>query len=57
MSPLLLLAFVATYFALLLGVAWRTSRNVSEAGFYTGARSSHWACRPGQRWPGWTRPA
>ena len=43
MSPLALSLFVAAYFALLLGVAWFTSRRVSEAGFFTGARSSHWA--------------
>ncbi len=43
MSRLALFGFVAAYFALLLVVAWRTSRKVSEAGFFTGARSSHWA--------------
>ena len=43
MSPTWLFGFVAAYFALLLGVAWRTSRHVSEAGFFTGARASHWA--------------
>lgn len=38
-----LFGVVAAYFGLLLAVAWRTSRLVSEAGFFTGARSSHWA--------------
>jgi len=43
MSPLALCGFVAAYFALLLGVAWFTSRQVSEAGFFNGGRASHWA--------------
>ena len=42
MSPALLLAIVLGYFALLLAVAWRTSRGASGADFYIGSRRSHW---------------
>jgi hypothetical protein len=42
MSPGLLLAFVVGYFALLLGVAWWTSRHADNDAFFIGNRSSHW---------------
>lgn len=42
MSPTLLLAIVLGYFALLLAVAWRTSRGASSADFFIGSRRSHW---------------
>lgn len=42
MSAALLLAFVLGYFALLLAVAWRTSRRADNAGFFIGNRSSAW---------------
>lgn len=37
-----LLAFVLGYFALLLGVAWWTSRRTSNEAFFTGGRASPW---------------
>ena len=43
MSPSALFAFVAAYFALLLLVAWRTSRHAGNEGFFIGQRRSHWA--------------
>ncbi len=42
MSPGILLFFVATYFLLLLAVAWVTSRNSSNDSFFIGNRNSHW---------------
>ena len=42
MSPLVLLAFVAGYFMLLLGVAWYTSRNATNDSFFIGNRNSNW---------------
>ncbi|GAB2864265.1 sodium:solute symporter [Pseudoduganella ginsengisoli] len=42
MSPALLFAIVLAYFALLLGVAWRTSRNATNASFFIGNKNSHW---------------
>jgi Na+/proline symporter len=42
MSPLLLLAFVLAYFALLLGVAWVSSRGADNDSFFTGNRRSPW---------------
>jgi Na+/proline symporter len=44
MVPLseLLLTIVFGYFALLLGVAWRTSRGASESAFYSGEKRSLW---------------
>jgi Na+/proline symporter len=42
MSPGLLLTVVLGYFALLLAVAWRTSRGASSADFFIGSRRSHW---------------
>ena len=42
MSPAVLLAVVLGYFALLLAVAWRTSRGASSADFFIGSRRSHW---------------
>jgi len=41
-SAPLLLAFVASYFALLLGVAWWTSRRADNDSFFAGNKSSHW---------------
>ena len=42
MSPVLLFSFVLAYFALLLGVAWLTSRNANNQSFYIGNKSSNW---------------
>jgi Na+/proline symporter len=42
MSPWVLLAFVIAYFAILLGVAWRTSRNSNNETFFIGNKSSNW---------------
>lgn len=42
MSPLLLLTVVLTYFALLLGVAWWSSRAADNQSFFIGNRNSHW---------------
>ena len=43
MSPALMLTVVLGYFALLLAVAWRTSRGADDESFFIGNRSSHWA--------------
>ena len=42
MSPTVLLAFVAAYFALLYAVAWHTGRRADTAAFFVGSRHSHW---------------
>ena len=42
MSGTLLFSFVIGYFALLLGVAWYTSRNSNNESFFIGNRSSNW---------------
>jgi Na+/proline symporter len=42
MSPILLCFFVLAYFALLLGVAWRTSRHATNDSFFIGNKSSNW---------------
>ena len=42
MSPILLFSFVLAYFALLLGVAWLTSRNANNQSFFIGNKSSNW---------------
>lgn len=42
MSAALLLGFVLGYFALLLAVAWWTSRRADDAAFFIGSRSSSW---------------
>ncbi len=42
MSPYFLFAFVLLYFLLLLGVAWRTSRNADNNSFFIGNRNSNW---------------
>lgn len=42
MSPALLLTFIIGYFALLLFVAWLTSRNSNNESFFIGNRSSNW---------------
>ena len=42
MSPALLFFFVIAYFALLLGVAWFTSRNADNESFFIGNRKSNW---------------
>ena len=42
MSPQVLLVFVVGYFALLLGVAWYTSRNSNNDSFFIGNRNSNW---------------
>lgn len=42
MSPTLLFCFVIAYFALLLGVAWVTSRKSDNESFFIGNRKSNW---------------
>ena len=42
MSPQILFIFVIGYFALLLGVAWYTSRNSNNESFFIGNRNSNW---------------
>jgi len=42
MSPLLLFSFVVAYFALLLFVAYRTSRGSDNESFFIGNRNSNW---------------
>lgn len=42
MSPQILFTFVIGYFALLLGVAWYTSRNSDNESFFIGNRNSNW---------------
>lgn len=42
MSPQILFMFVLGYFALLLGVAWYTSRNSNNDSFFIGNRNSNW---------------
>lgn len=42
MSPLLLLACVLSYFAILFGVAWFTGRHADNASFFIGNRHSQW---------------
>jgi Na+/proline symporter len=42
MSPVLLFCILLAYFALLLGVAWATSRNATNESFFIGNKSSNW---------------
>ena len=42
MSPALLFCILIGYFALLLGVAWATSRGASNDSFFIGNKSSNW---------------
>ena len=42
MDPLLLLGVVLGYFAILLLVAWATSRHASNETFFIGNKSSNW---------------
>ncbi len=42
MSPTLLFSFVIGYFAILLGVAWYTSRGSDNASFFIGNKKSNW---------------
>jgi Na+/proline symporter len=42
MSPALLFTFVIAYFALLLAVAWVTSRGATNESFFIGNKNSHW---------------
>src|SRR5215217_1023542 len=42
MSPVLLFCILIGYFALLLGVAWATSRNANNDSFCIGNKSSNW---------------
>jgi Na+/proline symporter len=42
MSPALLFCILIVYFALLLGVAWATSRNANNDSFFIGNKSSNW---------------
>ncbi|GGY16611.1 sodium:solute symporter [Massilia dura] len=43
MSPAFLFFVIFAYFALLLAVAWATSRNADNASFFIGNKSSNWA--------------
>src|ERR1043165_1772692 len=42
MSPIVLFSFVIGYFALLLFVAWLTSRNSNNDSFFIGNKNSNW---------------
>ncbi|MDQ6609775.1 MAG: sodium:solute symporter, partial [Bacteroidota bacterium] len=42
MSPVLLFSFVIGYFAVLLLVAYFTSRNANNESFFIGNKSSNW---------------
>ncbi len=42
MSPALLFCILIAYFALLLAVAWATSRNANNDSFFIGNKSSNW---------------
>jgi Na+/proline symporter len=42
MSPVLLFCILIAYFALLLGVAWATSRNANNDSFFIGNKNSNW---------------
>jgi len=42
MSPLLLFCILIAYFALLLGVAWATSKGANNDSFFIGNKSSNW---------------
>ncbi len=42
MSPVILFVVVIAYFAILLGVAWATSRNANNESFFIGNKSSNW---------------
>jgi Na+/proline symporter len=42
MSPALLFCILIGYFALLLGVAWATSRNANNDSFFIGNKNSNW---------------
>ena len=42
MSPLLLFCILIGYFALLLAVAWATSRGANNDSFFIGNKSSNW---------------
>jgi Na+/proline symporter len=42
MSPALLFCILIAYFALLLGVAWATSRNAGNDSFFIGNKNSNW---------------
>src|SRR5512144_2705976 len=42
MNSTQLLIFVIGYFAILLGVAWYTSRNSNNESFFIGNRNSNW---------------
>src|SRR6186713_2513537 len=42
MSSTLLFTFVIAYFALLLAVAWFTSRNATNDSFFIGNKNSNW---------------
>ena len=42
MSAVSLFCLVFAYFALLLAVAWRTSRHANNAGFFIGNKRSNW---------------
>ncbi len=42
MNPWILLLFVAGYFAILLGMAWYTSRNSNNDTFFIGNKNSNW---------------
>src|SRR5438093_1105523 len=42
MSPAFILACIAAYFAMLLSIAWYTSRNATDEGYFLGNKRSPW---------------
>ena len=42
MSPGLIIVFILVYFALLLGIAWITSRKSNADSYFTGNKASPW---------------
>src|SRR5262245_66623129 len=42
MSPVFILSCIAAYFAMLLAIAWNTSRNANNAGYFLGNKRSPW---------------
>ncbi len=42
MSPVLILTCIAAYFTALLAIAWHTSRNANNAGYFLGNKRSPW---------------
>src|SRR4026207_763817 len=42
MSPVFILACIAAYFTMLLSIAWDTSRDANNAGYFLGNKRSPW---------------